>query len=52
MHTQPPIDPDDPRGATGEEVREPPLPGTQDTPREELPRKGGLVESKPPAIKR
>ncbi len=26
MHTHPPIDPDDPSGATGEDVREPPLP--------------------------
>jgi len=36
MHTHPPIDPDDPSGASGEDVREPPLPGTQGTPREEF----------------
>jgi hypothetical protein len=47
MHTHPPIDPDDPSGASGEDVREPPLPGTQGTPREEFPRKGDLVDPEP-----
>jgi hypothetical protein len=47
MHTHPPIDPDDPR--TGEDVREPPLPGTQRTPREEFPRKGEVVDPEPAA---
>jgi hypothetical protein len=45
MHTHP-IDPADPSG-TGEDVREPPLPGTQGTPREEFPRKGDLVDPEP-----
>jgi hypothetical protein len=49
MHTHPPIDPDDPSGASGEDVREPPLPGTQGTPREEFPRKGDLVDPEPAA---
>jgi hypothetical protein len=47
MHTHPPIDPDDPSGATGEDLREPPLPGTQRTPREEFPHKGEVVDSEP-----
>src|SRR5580692_2172729 len=49
MHTHPPIDPDDPSGTSGEDVREPPLPGTQGTPREEFPRKGDLVDPEPAA---
>ena len=49
MHTHPPIDPDDPGGTSGEDVREPPLPGTQGTPREEFPRKGDLVDPEPAA---
>jgi hypothetical protein len=49
MHTHPPIDPDDPSGASGEDVREPPLPGTQGSPREEFPRKGDLVDPEPAA---
>jgi hypothetical protein len=47
MHTHPPIDPDDPGGASGDEVREPPLPGTQGTPREEFPRKGEIMDPEP-----
>ena len=48
MHTQSPIDPDDPSGTSGEDVREPPPPpGTQGTPREEFPRKGDLVDPGP-----
>jgi hypothetical protein len=49
MHTHPPIDPDDPSGTSGEDVREPPLSGTQGTPREEFPRKGDLVDPEPAA---
>lgn len=49
MHTHPPIDPDDPSGTSGEDVREPPLPRTQGTPREEFPRKGDLVDPEPAA---
>lgn len=49
MHTHPPIDPDDPSGTSGEDVREPPLPGTQGSPREEFPRKGDLVDPEPAA---
>lgn len=52
MHTHPPVDPDDPSGASGEDVREPPLPGTQGTPREEFPRKGDLVDPEPAATKK
>jgi len=52
MHTHPPIDPDDPSGTSGEDVREPPLPGTQGTPREEFPRKGDLVDPEPAATKK
>jgi hypothetical protein len=47
MHTHPPIDPDDPGGNSEEDLREPPLPGTQGTPREEIPRKGDLVDPDP-----
>ena len=48
MHTNPPIDPDDPSGPSGDEVREPPLPGTtQRIPREEFPRKGEIVDPEP-----
>jgi hypothetical protein len=48
MHTHPLIDPDDPSGTSGD-IREPPLPGTQGTPREEFPRKGDLVDPEPAA---
>jgi hypothetical protein len=47
MHTHPPIDPDDPGGPSGEGQREPPLPETEGTPREEFPRKGELVDPDP-----
>jgi hypothetical protein len=47
MHTHPPIDPDDPGGTSGEDLREPPLPATQGMPREEIPRKGDLVDPDP-----
>jgi hypothetical protein len=48
MHTHPPIDPDDPGGPSGDEVREPPLPGnTQHVPREDFPRKGEIVDPEP-----
>jgi hypothetical protein len=52
MHTHPRIDPDDLGGSSGEDVREPPLPGTQGTPREEFPRKGDLVDPEPAATNR
>jgi hypothetical protein len=53
MHTNPPIDPDDPSGPSGDEVREPPLPGTaQRVPREEFPRKGEIVDPEPSHTKK
>jgi hypothetical protein len=53
MHTNPPIDPDDPSGPSGDDVREPPLPGaTQRIPREEFPRKGDVVDPEPSHTKK
>ena len=45
MHTHPPIDPDDPGGNSGEDLREPPCPG--DPRYAEIPRKGDLVDPDP-----
>jgi hypothetical protein len=47
MHTHPPIDPDDPGGTSGEDLREPPLPGTKGTSRGDILRKGDLVDPGP-----
>jgi hypothetical protein len=53
MHTNPPIDPDDPSGPSGDDVREPPLSGpTQRIPREEFPRKGDIVDPEPSHTKK